>query len=69
MGPFFMEHRIERALELLREAGACFPDSFEALRGAKVVADALDREKKEALREAEETSLVPEVAHHHAHTH
>ena len=57
-----MDARIEYAIDLLRNAGACFPDSFAALSGAKVVADALDRAKKEVLREAEETRLVPELS-------
>jgi hypothetical protein len=58
-----MDRRIENALELLREAGACFPDSFAALDGAKAIADALDRASKEALREAEQTSIVPDESH------
>src|SRR5205823_4016256 len=41
-----MDARIEYAIDLLRNAGACFPDSFAALNGAKVVADALDPPKK-----------------------
>jgi len=64
-----VDRRIEQALDLLRDAGACFPDSFAALDGAEVIADALERARKEGLREAEETSLVPgkphqEPAHH-----
>jgi hypothetical protein len=57
LGFLNMDRHVERALELLREAGACFPDSFTALNGAKVLADALIQAKKEAPSEAEEHPL------------
>ena len=56
-----MDRRTQNALNLLRDAGACFPDSFAALNGAKVIADALDRSRQEGLQEAEPTSLVPRI--------
>lgn len=38
-----MNPDIRDALDLLAKAGACFPDSIAALRGAEVIAEALKR--------------------------
>jgi hypothetical protein len=54
-----MDRRIAAAIDLLRHAGACFPDSGAALSGATIVAAALDRARAGTLADVEETALVP----------
>jgi hypothetical protein len=54
-----MDRRITAAIDLLRRAGACFPDSGSALSGATIVAAALDRARAGTLPDVEETALVP----------
>jgi len=54
-----MDPRIAEAMDLLRAAAACFPDSGAALRGAAIVAAALERARAGTVPQGEETSLAP----------
>jgi len=54
-----MDRRIAEAMDLVRATAACFPDSAAALRGASIVAAALERARAGMVPQAEETSLSP----------